>query len=270
VKYNMLTVENEDIGVSWRNKKLWLCRCDCGTPMIGVANEIRSGHTKSCGCQRNVGHPTHGHRARNGLTSKVYSAWCNLRNRCDSVNNPQYSGYGGRGITYDPRWKKFANFFEDMGEPPNRSYSIDRIDNDGPYTKANCRWADKSVQRRNKRPESKGGRLVWCEINGERLILTDAVKKYGVVPYHTAVSRLFYGWTPKDAVLTPYTRGFAHTPNAGKRYELNGKNQTLGEWSKETGIGRVTMLKRIQAGIPLEQALTVKGFLGYRRDKRKV
>jgi hypothetical protein len=45
------------------------------------------------------------------------------------------------------------------------------------------------------------------------------------------------------------------------KYELNGKSQTLSEWSRETGIGRVTMLKRIQRGVPLELALTVKGYL---------
>jgi len=45
------------------------------------------------------------------------------------------------------------------------------------------------------------------------------------------------------------------------RYELNGKSQTLAEWSRETGIGRVTMLKRIQRGVPLHLALTKVGFL---------
>lgn len=45
------------------------------------------------------------------------------------------------------------------------------------------------------------------------------------------------------------------------RYTLDGKCQTLSEWSRETGIGRVTMLKRIQRGVPLELALTVKGYL---------
>lgn len=45
------------------------------------------------------------------------------------------------------------------------------------------------------------------------------------------------------------------------RYELNGKSQTLAEWSRETGIGRVTMLKRIQRGVPLSLALTAKGYL---------
>jgi len=45
------------------------------------------------------------------------------------------------------------------------------------------------------------------------------------------------------------------------RYELGGIRQTLAEWARETGIGRVTMLKRIQRGVPLALALTVKGFL---------
>jgi hypothetical protein len=45
------------------------------------------------------------------------------------------------------------------------------------------------------------------------------------------------------------------------RYTLNGKSQTLAEWSRETGIGYVTMLKRIQRGVPLKLALTTVGFL---------
>ncbi len=45
------------------------------------------------------------------------------------------------------------------------------------------------------------------------------------------------------------------------RYELGGKSMTLAEWSRETGIGRVTLLKRIQRGIPLKIALTTRGFL---------
>lgn len=45
------------------------------------------------------------------------------------------------------------------------------------------------------------------------------------------------------------------------RYELDGKNLTLSEWSEENGIGRITMLKRIQRGVPLNLALTCKGFL---------
>jgi hypothetical protein len=254
VKYNLLTLENEHIGLNRFNQELWLCRCECGTPCIKLASYVRTGKTRSCGCLRASGNNrTHGHTR--GVRSKAYSTWRNMKTRCDSKSCPQWKDYGGRGITYDPNWAKFENFFADMGSPP-AGCSIDRIDNNKGYHKENCQWSDKSSQRRNKRPESRGGRLVWCEINGERLILTDAVKKYGMVPYGTAVNRLSYGWMPEDAVLTPYTRGFSHTPSAGVRYEWNGKSQTLGQWSRETGIGRITILKRIQRGWPLNRALT--------------
>ena len=269
MKYHMLTVENESAGVNRFNQQLWLCRCDCGATTLAVASAIRTGQTKSCGCLKVSGNRrTHG-QSVGGIRknrSKVYSTWLNMKTRCDKPNNHAWADYGGRGITYDPRWKSFEAFYEDMGDPPDTSFSIDRIDNNGPYTKENCRWASKSEQRRNKRPESLGGRLVWCEINGERLILRDAVKKYGVVPYQTAVCRIHYGWPPERAVLTPYTRGFAHTPDAGVRYEFNGENLTLTEWSKKTGIGRVTMLKRIQRGVPLELVFTTQGYLRHAHD----
>lgn len=43
-----------------------------------------------------------------------------------------------------------------------------------------------------------------------------------------------------------------------KRYEFDGKSLTLGQWSKETGIGRLTLYKRLQAGKSIEQALNWK------------
>lgn len=45
------------------------------------------------------------------------------------------------------------------------------------------------------------------------------------------------------------------------RYEHDGKSQTLAEWARETGIGRVTLLKRIQRGVPMALALTTRGYL---------
>ena len=84
----------------------------------------------------------HGHNSR-FYRSSTYLAWRNMKDRC---NNPGYSGYqryGGRGITYDPRWEFFQNFLLDMGGKPETvdGLSLDRKDNDGNYTKDNCRWA---------------------------------------------------------------------------------------------------------------------------------
>jgi hypothetical protein len=49
-KYNRLTVisraENEGTRASWH------CLCDCGNSITLNGKQIRSGHTKSCGCYR--------------------------------------------------------------------------------------------------------------------------------------------------------------------------------------------------------------------------
>lgn len=92
----------------------------------------------------------HGHAYR-GRHSRAYVSWTKMKIRCNNPNQTYYDYYGGRGITYDPRWETFEPFLEDMGERPD-GYSLDRIDNDGNYTKANCKWSTPSEQAYNRRP----------------------------------------------------------------------------------------------------------------------
>jgi hypothetical protein len=49
------------------------------------------------------------------------------------------------------------------------------------------------------------------------------------------------------------------------RVEAFGKSLTISEWATETGIGYVTLLKRLQRGVPPEAALGTTGYLKVNR-----
>lgn len=93
---------------------------------------------------------THGHsRARKGNPTPTYKAWQGMWERCTKPQHKSYPRYGGRGITIAPEWSSFERFLSDMGERPP-GLSLDRIDNDGPYSKDNCRWATRLEQVRSR------------------------------------------------------------------------------------------------------------------------
>lgn len=156
-EFGRLTVKARDYSNKTGQAK-WLCLCDprlggCGTLTTAGSHALRSGHTTSCGCWRREilaqHRTTHGLAPRQGRP-RAYSSWYNMIARCTSESRPQYKDWGGRGITFDPRWKDFANFLADMGERP-RGMSLERRDNSDPYCKANCVWATQHQQMMNTR-----------------------------------------------------------------------------------------------------------------------
>jgi hypothetical protein len=182
-----------EAGRTPQGRVMWLCRCECGTEKEVVGHSLRSGATKSCGCGQGHYRPA-GPRPRTRRRRRVYKIWLGMVRRTTKPQADNYPRYGGRGITVCERWRKFENFYADMGEPPEGS-SIERVDNDGPYAPENCRWATDAEQRRNQRRNVK---ITWC---GRTLIAKDWAASLGL-HHNVLYRRIAAGWDPERALTT--------------------------------------------------------------------
>lgn len=123
--------------------KLYLCACKCGNIVTYRTAQLNHKYhpRKSCGtCKDAEKYP------------KEYSIYTSMLQRCRNPANNRYDSYGGRGIEVCNSWRyDFLNFVTDLGRCPSPTHSLDRIDVDGNYEPANCKWATATEQNKNKR-----------------------------------------------------------------------------------------------------------------------
>ncbi len=118
---------------------------------------------------------------------RLYRVWTSIMYRCLRTENKQYKNYGARGISICEEWKDFNKFCEDVGQRPNDTDHLDRIDNNKGYYKENCRWTSPKINHRNKRNckyyQTHIGRICKSEliehIGYTRKQFFRAIEKYG-------------------------------------------------------------------------------------------
>lgn len=125
-----------------------------------------------------------------------------MKKRCNNPNNSRYKTHGSRGIKIE--WNNFIEFKNDMYESylehvkkfgRGHNTTIDRINNDGNYSKSNCRWATNKEQVRNSRIAH------IIEFNGEKKCIKEW-SELTKIHHNTLWNRLFVlkGWSVAEAL----------------------------------------------------------------------
>lgn len=205
-RYGRLTVKRL-VGKS-NGKPLWECVCDCGNEKNVTSNDLRTGHTMSCGCmldesrrkkrkttevyERIYGRPF------DDIRNQLFKRWITMKWRC----KPEYHGhsyYYDRGVTVCDEWNEFEPFYQWSIENGFQSeLTLDRIDVNGIYSPSNCRWVTNKVQQNNRTDN------VYVTIGSETKTMKMWCEEFGL-NYGMVKERRKNGWPQERWFEPPHT-----------------------------------------------------------------
>ena len=171
-------------------KALWWLQCQCGREVVRSSNELKRTQTCGRGCPllRTIQSEA---RTTHGLSEhKLFAVWRSMQDRCRLPTHQAWNNYGARGIRVCERWHVFQNFWDDMQPTWVAGLTLDREDNDGPYSPENCRWATYTQQARNTRRSRFPSYML-------DLATANGVKR------STFYYRVEHGWSMELAATTP-------------------------------------------------------------------
>lgn len=203
-RWSVVAVSDEKL---YRNSGAFFCRCECGTERLVAAYRLRSKKTMSCGCAAiEAAARTN---TRHGLAKHpLQQVWRTMKERCYNPNSANFYRYGGRGIFVCKRWHKLPAFIEDNEALAKPGTTLDRIDNNGPYSPRNCRWVSPQDQANNR-----GNNLI-LEFRGRKQTCAQWARELKMFEPTLRKRIIDSGWSVEDALTTPVRRrkGSPHKP----------------------------------------------------------
>lgn len=201
-KYGRLTVLRFSHVDRRTRLAMWHCRCDCGSVSVVAGKSLRAGEVRSCGCLRidrlKEVATTHGLSGGRAGTPRLYSIWRNMRHRCRNEKATKYELYGGRGVRVCEEWNDYIAFHAwAIANGYRDDLTLDRVDSDGHYEPANCRWVTPFEQGRFTRNR----RLIT--FRGETRSVTEWAERLGMRATVLSSRINDYGWPIERALTTP-------------------------------------------------------------------